>query len=106
MLSSERKSLCNAYMNSGINTMTTVTEYHKRNIFSFCFRTMSSRVLNSMYCHEHSQTASAFETPREIIPISPAAVNCLTQTSIESSKETRPFKAKGIKITYPNDVTT
>lgn len=87
MLSSERKSLCNAYMNSGINTMTTVTEYHKRNIFSFCFRPMSSRVLNSMYCHEHSQTASAFETPREIIPISPAAVNCLTRLPLNHQKK-------------------
>lgn len=53
-----------------------------------------------------SQTVSTLESPREFIPISPSAVNCLTRTSIESSKEeARPFKAEDIKITYPNGVT-
>ncbi len=57
-----------------------------------------------------SQTVSALDTPRdtprEFIPISPAAVNCLTRTSsIESTKEeTSLFKAQDLKITYPNGV--
>ena len=53
-----------------------------------------------------SQTVSALEAPREFIPISPAAVNCLTRTSsIESTKEeTSLFKVHDLKITYPNGV--
>ena len=52
-----------------------------------------------------SQAASALETPRAFIPISPGAVGGLAWASIEVRKEnTSSVKVQDIKITYPNGV--
>lgn len=51
------------------------------------------------------QAVSSLDTPREFIPISPEAVDCLTRASVEPIREkTIPVNLQGIKITYPNGV--
>lgn len=88
------KLLYNEYIASGVSVLDFCREQGiKENRFYYWIKKLKS------------QTVSALETPREFIPISPAAVNCLTRTSIESPKvETIPFKTQDIKITYPNGV--